>query len=153
VFDGRLRATGRFEVTVPDAADSDAQVRWTIVVLGGLALFACLPAMLGALGEVLIRVLWANDVKWPAETALGRAVVISWGWSLKLAMMSPPATVVGALIGAWAIKRAGWRTALGKAVAIVLALAFVSTGVHYINMRQAVQDVEEPSGWRPPSPK
>ena len=92
--------------------------------VGAVALLLLLPSILGGLGS-LVPPIVRPDPGWPVETGFDRAFVAVYTWSVVLAMMSPPATVLGAVVGVWAVKRAGLRTVLGTiGVATFLTAAF-----------------------------
>jgi hypothetical protein len=89
-------------------------------VLGGVALLACLPAIFGCLGTFLPELLRQGDA-WPVETPWDRLLVDLFTWSVVLAMMSPPATLIGLVLGVVAIRRAGRTTVFGRTLAWILA--------------------------------
>jgi hypothetical protein len=106
-----------------------AEVSWSNTLLGAGALACCLPALFGCLGTFLPELLHSGT-SWPLETSRDRFVVNVYTWSVVLAIMSPPATLVGLVLGIIAIKRAGRRTAFGKTLigvlvaSVLLSVAF-----------------------------
>ena len=95
------------------------EVSWSNTLLGMGALACCLPALFGCLGTFLPELVQPGNA-WPLETSWDRFVVNVYTWSVVLAMMSPPATLVGLALGIIAIKRVGRRTAFGKTLTGVL---------------------------------
>lgn len=93
------------------------------VALGWLSVVCCTPAILGVLGSV--APLFTRH--WSLETPWDRALVGVFTWSTVVALLSPPATIIGFGVGVWAIRRAGWSARLSKAIAGSLGCAVLLT--------------------------
>jgi hypothetical protein len=115
----------------PASEDDEARpVAWGNVALGGAALFLAMPAVLGGLGS-LIPAAFHPDGRMPIATAFDQAVVSLFTWSVLLVLLSPPATVVAAILGLWAARRAGWKTAFSRTLLAVVGGAIVLTAASY----------------------
>jgi hypothetical protein len=120
------------------AIDDQASVTWGNIGLGGSALFLAMPAILGGLGS-LIPPLIHPDGMLPMATSFDRAVVSIFTWSVVLAMLSPPATLFAVILGAWAAKRAGWKTAFSRTLLIFVVAATLCNVTTYTVSRIAMQ--------------
>lgn len=58
---------------------------------------------------------------------MDRAFVDVFSWSSMVALLSPPATLLGIVVGVWAIRRAGWSTGFSKAITVILLSAVLLT--------------------------
>ena len=112
------------------SAQDETPVAWGNVVLGGIALVLALPAVFGGLGS-LVPALVHPDGRMPMVTRLDRAVVSIFTWSVLLVLLSPPATLVSAILGAWAAKRVGWKTAFARTLLAVVGTAVLLTAASY----------------------
>jgi hypothetical protein len=97
-------------------------ISWSTTLVGAGALVCCLPALFGSLGTFVPELLQPGN-GWAMETPRQRLIVNIYTWSVMLAIVSPPATVVGLILGVVAIKRAGRKTVFGRAVGGILVAA------------------------------
>jgi ABC-type sugar transport system permease subunit len=121
------------------SADGEATpILWRNVALGGAALLLAMPAVFGGLGSLIPAILHP-DGKMPAVTDFDQAVIAVFTWSVLLVLISPPATLLAAIIGAWAAKRAGWKTAFSRTILVIVGVAFVLTAASYIRTWMSMQ--------------
>jgi hypothetical protein len=112
------------------SAQDETPVAWGNIGLGGIALVLALPAVFGGLGS-LVPALLHPDGRMPMATGLDRAVVSIFTWSVLLVLLSPPATLVSAIVGVWAATRVGWKTAFARTLFAVVGAAIVLTAASY----------------------
>jgi hypothetical protein len=117
-------------VTELATEQDEIPVAWVTVALGGVALLLSMPAVFGGLGSV-VPALLHPDGRMPMATPLDRGVISIFTWSVVLVMLSPPATLVSAILGLWAAKRAGWKTAFARTLMGVLGAATILTAASY----------------------
>jgi hypothetical protein len=119
---------------VPDGvasiAHGETPVGWRNIALGSVAFFLAMPAVLGGLGSV-IPALLHPDGRLPAVTRFDHAVISIFTWSVVLAWLSLPATILAVILGAWAAKRAGWKTAFSRTLLAVVVAAIVLSAASY----------------------
>jgi hypothetical protein len=114
--------------------DQGDRISPTNTLLGSAALFMCLPGIFGGLGTFLPQ-LFKPETHWALKTAWDQLVVDIYTWSIALAMLSPPTTLVGLALGVSAIRRAGRSTAFRRTMAGVLAatiLLFIPLAVRIV---------------------
>jgi hypothetical protein len=93
----------------------------------------------------------------PLETSWDRLLVGVYTWSVVLAMMSPPATVVGLVLGVIAIRRAGRKTVFGKTLTwvlvatVLLSMAFVGHMIWTVKHTQYPQSRVAQETWSCPT--
>jgi hypothetical protein len=118
------------ELPGPSSAEAEPQIARRGFVLGSIAFFLAMPAVLGGLGSLVPVVLYP-DGKMPMATRLDNLVISVFAWSALLVLLSPPATLFGAMLGVWAAKRAGWKTAFSRTLLAVLAAGVGLTAANY----------------------
>jgi hypothetical protein len=120
-------------------------IKWVDVTIGAVALLLLLPSIFGGLGSLVPPIVRPGP-GWPVETGFDRAFVAVYTWSVVLAMMSPPATVLGAVVGVWAVKRAGMRTAFGKTVLGTIGVATFLTAAFWLWMWRTMREFPNAAG-------
>jgi hypothetical protein len=120
-----------------------AEVSWTNTLLGYGALACCLPALFGCLGTFLPELAHPGGIM-PLETPWDRLVVSVYTWSVVLAMISPPATVLGLAVGIIAVRRAGRKTVFGKTLTGVLVATVILSMIFVGHMIWTVQHAKYP---------
>lgn len=101
--------------------------RLTMVLAWGAGA-ACLPAILGVLG-VAVPMLLNRGPLFPENTLWEKALVQVVTWSTVVAVVSPPATLLGLGLGTWVILRSGWHSRSSRVVSALAAGAVVATAV------------------------
>ena len=106
----------------PIAQAQDAAVSWTDTLTGAAALLGCLPAIFGGLGTFIPQALHPAGT-WAVETTADQIMTRLYTWSVVLAFLSPPATLVGGAFGIWTIRRVGRKSTYGRVLGVIIGAA------------------------------
>jgi hypothetical protein len=126
------------------ATDELARGGRLTTALGWGAGAACLPAILGVLG-VAVPMLVNRGQMFPEETLWERTLVQLVTWSTVVAVLSPPATLLGLGLGIWFVARRGWRRRSSKVVAGLAAAALSATAVGVVAWHSATHRRPNPA--------
>jgi hypothetical protein len=91
-----------------------------------IALFLCLPAILGTFGTILPLFLAQGD-SWPTHTVWDRLLIEVYTWSIVVATTSPFSTLAAIPATLFAVKRAGLRSGLARLAYGALLVAVTSS--------------------------
>jgi hypothetical protein len=82
----------------------------------------CAPTVLGEIGAMIAEVL-GPGTEIPLLTATDRALAEAFTWGVVVSFLGVPFALLGLLVGTFVASRAGFRSSVGVALLVTMALA------------------------------